>query len=209
MIKGKSVKEILEEIRKTELDFKILNENLDDNRQMHLWYGGPVLKFFYKDYEIIIEAVGDVDFTLKSYKGNDGFHVIDKQNAGLLGELIIKHFQNDYQLHTLLETGLGDPNYDAYYKKMNHWQYRIRNKKYPEDTIVDSDSYVLTNVIEDLQVEEIVEKMINIAGSKIRCHRCNSEDLQVYKFSPDDKPYITRSEYSCKRCKNFWYEDNI
>lgn len=209
MLNEKNVKKILEEIRETGLDYEILNEKLDDNRQMHLWYGGPVLKFFYKNYEIVIEAIGDVDFTLESYNGDNGFHVIDKQNAGLLGKSLIKYFQNDYQLNTLLETGLGDPNYDAYYKETNRWQFRIVNEKYPEDTIMITDSFVLHNVIEYLQTEEIIGKVIDNIENKTRCPRCNSNNINIYRFSPDDKPYVIRSEYSCKRCKNFWYEDSI
>ena len=34
-----------------------------------------------------------------------------------------------------------------------------------------------------------------------------SDYIDVYRFSPDDKPYIIRTEYSCKVCKNFWYID--
>lgn len=204
-----NVKEILEEIRKTELDFEILNKNLDDKRQTHFWYGGPVLKFFYKDYEIIIEAVGEVDFTLERYSDGGGFRIVDKDDAGYLGKILINYFQTDDQLHALLETGIGYPNYDAYYKQINHWQYRIKNEKYPEDTIADTSSFTLINVIEDLQEKEVIERLIEFVENKTRCHRCKSEDLNIYSFSPNDKPYLIRREYSCKRCKNFWYEDSI
>lgn len=39
------------------------------------------------------------------------------------------------------------------------------------------------------------------------CESCGSDDIDFYRFSPDDKPYVIRTEYSCNSCKNFWYED--
>lgn len=39
------------------------------------------------------------------------------------------------------------------------------------------------------------------------CESCGNEDMYISQFSPDDKPYIIRTEYSCKTCKNFWYID--
>ncbi len=42
------------------------------------------------------------------------------------------------------------------------------------------------------------------------CESCGSDGsdyIDVHRFCPDDKPYIIRTEYSCKVCKNFWYID--
>lgn len=43
---------------------------------------------------------------------------------------------------------------------------------------------------------------------RINCFRCKSEDIRINNFSPDDKPYVIRTEYQCKECLNFWYEDD-
>ena len=39
------------------------------------------------------------------------------------------------------------------------------------------------------------------------CESCGSDDIGFHRFSPDNMPYITRTEYSCYSCKSFWYED--
>lgn len=39
------------------------------------------------------------------------------------------------------------------------------------------------------------------------CESCGSDDIGFNRFSPDDEPYLIRTEYSCYSCKDFWYED--
>lgn len=41
------------------------------------------------------------------------------------------------------------------------------------------------------------------------CERCGDDDIDFYKNSPKDKPYIVRIEYTCKSCGHFWYEDKF
>jgi len=39
------------------------------------------------------------------------------------------------------------------------------------------------------------------------CERCGSDEISFNRYSPDDKPYAIRTEYTCKECGNFWYQD--
>lgn len=41
------------------------------------------------------------------------------------------------------------------------------------------------------------------------CERCGSDDIGFRRFSPDDEPYVIRTEYNCNSCKLFWYEESI
>lgn len=40
------------------------------------------------------------------------------------------------------------------------------------------------------------------------CSRCGSRNIEAHSFSPKEKPYVVRTEYRCKVCENFWYEDD-
>lgn len=42
-----------------------------------------------------------------------------------------------------------------------------------------------------------------------KCERCGSYDIGFSRFSPDDEPYVIRTEYNCYSCNLFWYEERI
>ena len=39
------------------------------------------------------------------------------------------------------------------------------------------------------------------------CERCGSENIDFNSFSPEEKPYVIRTEYRCQTCDSFWYID--
>jgi hypothetical protein len=47
-------------------------------------------------------------------------------------------------------------------------------------------------------IDKVVEK----------CQLCNSEDIISNEYSPEDKPFVIRTERTCKSCGHYWYEDN-
>lgn len=143
------------------MDYKF-QVDVDDRREACYWYGGPVVTLNYKNYKIIIEAIGEVDFTLKSYVGNDGFHVIDNENSGLLGEILLKNnISNDYQLNAILETGMGNSSCDGYYKKINSWQCNIKDTTNGQVDKINLGSITLTDAIIELfgQLEDLYVKI--------------------------------------------------
>lgn len=40
-----------------------------------------------------------------------------------------------------------------------------------------------------------------------KCSRCGSK-VVTNEYSPEDEPYILRTEYICANCKYYWYEDD-
>jgi len=44
--------------------------------------------------------------------------------------------------------------------------------------------------------------------NKDECPNCGAHDISEYSFSPDDKPYVVRTEYTCCACKYFWCEED-
>lgn len=41
-----------------------------------------------------------------------------------------------------------------------------------------------------------------------KCPNCGSKDILENSFSPEDKPYVIRTEHTCKECNFYWYEDD-
>ena len=87
----------------TKLKYEIL-DNILPNKTHHYWYGGAVISLKYKDVTFMIEAIGDVRFTLiDKERGEELFYVLDKNNAGILGEeLHYYDIKDDAELYQIL-----------------------------------------------------------------------------------------------------------
>lgn len=85
-------------VSKFEKQFGISNlrfeNSLSENRLRDLWYGGTVIAFDYKDKEVHISAIGDVDcelYWLENGKIIDNENIVDKSESGYLGTVLWEH----------------------------------------------------------------------------------------------------------------------
>ena len=80
-------KEIVDELGENKVDLSMIEvcNFIEANKQHHLWYGGDIVKIKYKDIDIFIAALGNINITLL---GKDTerelFHVKDKLTVGML-----------------------------------------------------------------------------------------------------------------------------
>lgn len=42
----------------------------------------------------------------------------------------------------------------------------------------------------------------------VKCSNCGSIDIINNEFSPEEKPYVIRTEHTCRKCKHYWYEED-
>lgn len=126
---GKKIDNYIYLLENSNLDYKF-HEEIDTKRENHIWYGGPLLTISYKNYDFIVEAVGDVEFNLLTEDGSEIFSIVDNENQGILGEKLVKYIDNDYELNKILEKDLDYPKeYNIYCTSKNRWQCRIKNRK--------------------------------------------------------------------------------
>ena len=105
IIKVKDKENLVSEFEK---QFGISNlrfeNSLSENRLKDLWYGGTIIAFDYKDKEVHISAIGDVDcelYWLENGKIIDNENIVDKSESGYLGTVLWEHgIRNDNEIYS-------------------------------------------------------------------------------------------------------------
>ena len=108
---------------------------LDMSRTSDMWYGGSVILFSYKDLQISVSAVGDVDVNvfLLDEEGDivEEDNICDKNESGYLGEYLL---ENDVtsdsevqRVNDLIEKEDYDPSQHKGYKAIVDYSFGNNN----------------------------------------------------------------------------------
>lgn len=109
----------------------VFHTEANPNREYSCWYNDSVVSFEYNGNVLTLQAVGDIDFTLKDIKNDKTvLKIVDEENKGILGKELIKYIDNDLRLLNVINPNTIDPQYKGYFKKKNFWRVKINDNKY-------------------------------------------------------------------------------
>lgn len=132
----------------------ILRETIEEGKNDSIWYGGTIADIYYKGYNFVVAAIGDVraDIYRILPDGNKELldEVNDKNNSGEMNGCIESYIHNDEELYNALYYDIGPYRIEL---QNNNWFEGFYIK--PDRTFVD-----LSWVIEDDSPHEAIKSML-------------------------------------------------
>ena len=119
---------------------------IEEDKQSHLWYGGDVVKFNYKDAIIYIAAIGDVIISFKDKNDDLLFYVKDKCNRGNIYQDLSHYVENDEELLKILLEEHPKYQFGSFDSK-NWWEAYVVYDGKIYDLMWDLDAYTITEAI--------------------------------------------------------------
>ena len=142
-------KEIVDELGENKVDLSMIEvcNFIEANKQHHLWYGGDIVKIKYKDIDIFIAALGNINITLL---GKDTerelFHVKDKFNSGNAYQSLSRYIENDKELKQIIKN--EHLKYKLHvFSDCNWWEAYVGYNGERHDIMWDLDADTLTEAI--------------------------------------------------------------
>lgn len=82
----------------------VFQDKIEAHRYSSLWYGGKVVVIWYKQYQFLLEATGDVYANLLDQADDNRslFYVKDKNNRGLIANELLPYIKTDKELYAAM-----------------------------------------------------------------------------------------------------------
>lgn len=140
---------IIEELKAKGVDLSTIEvcDFIEANKQYHLWYGGDAVKIQYKNIDIFIAALGDINIALFDKSNNRQlFHVKDRFNSGSIYQDLSQYVKNDEELKKIMLN--KHPKYEFnVFHDCNWWECYIGYNGERYDITWDLDADTLTEAI--------------------------------------------------------------
>lgn len=156
---SKKIETLLKNIE--EVNNIYVDNDLDDERTDSIWYGGTLITFDYKSYEIVYKTEGDVSLSFTNPDTNEEFDMKDKNNAGDVGyELCCIGIDTDAKLKTLEEQAT-----DLCWGSKNYYKMLIWDG---DELIAEKqDSGFMYSFSSEEQIKETIELIEKFGGTKL------------------------------------------
>jgi len=106
------------------MEIKAINylQNIDNDKQNCLWYGGDIVEFILEDNsKILVSAIGDVRLWLVDKETNEELvYVKDKNNGGQFYNAMFSYIKNDEELEQVINN-----KHDKYTMEFDNNNWRL------------------------------------------------------------------------------------